>query len=1147
MKETKETRFEPTELLAQTDWIRTLARRLVYDPSEVDDVVQETWVAIVRRPPLRTVPVRCWLAAVVRNVARQRGRGEGRRRRREQAGATDEAQPSTDGVVARAEAHKAVVASVLELEEPYRESVLLRYFDELPPREIARRMECPVATVHTRLRRATQRMRAALDRRSGGDGRSWLSLLAPLLLVRPAAAAAGGGALLAAAGLLAALAVGWGIWNARESTTPPSRTEASARVVPVESSTSEPEEPEPMASPRPTARVVDPEGQPVEGAGVWVLPASRWPAISTSPPLAQLETALEAFRAQRPRAADVQTRADGRFDLPSGPLAIGKPGYLMVTADSTVDGATIRLARAAVMKGIVQNAEGTPLAGARVRLVGGHVYQFAAPLVLASMTTAADGRFEFPNSPAGGAVWIEHPEYPPFLFRPGTSVLGKMSEDSDVWHPIRLSSWRQLTGEVVSADAAPVVGAHVAITSGFGDTPQVTARTDERGRFLLRFGVAREGSRMLHVDAGDEGVGSFVVEEGEREKRCVLGAAVTVRGRVVGGEVAGCTVYAVQSPMPWRSARVATDGTFVLRGLREAEPAWIVFDPWHAVWEDDAEFKFGRGIVARTPGEWGNDVVIALRRKSTVRARIVTPSGESVRGASVERIYWPQLAAKGSLTLIGLPLAAAMPQPDGSGVFVWRGVTRRLPAIAVDVRAPGFVNRRFHLPTTPDGEVRIELAPGRRLSGFVRFEDGTAAEGVLVFASQQAQVEDPDARVRQRVRTDVEGRFEFDGLTDEPFYVTARAPRGWLPPGYQTRRPGAGPVEIALRKGSVFRGVVRDGNGLPVVGASIGVMRDGKHRNFRQTTRSDGSFLYDALESGSYTLQVWATGFLPITLKEVTIPDDGRTVLTLRRGLSIRGTVLRHDGKPAAYVSVSADRSGGAQEMAGRHASSHADEKGRFELAGLSAGRFRIRVRTQSMKGDQVYDDIREVEAGTTVQVRGRLGLFLEGMVRHASGVGVERALVEAYSSAQPLRPVQAFADADGRFRLGPLRAGDYDLLAFTTDRESCGFRWDVDSRAGHVDLVVGSGRSVRGAVVDEKGEPADANVYLGVVGRLGWQMHVPVQARRKGGRFVLRGLPPGKLRIEVMPVGVHVLGFRGREIDPVDGEELKLTRPPVR
>lgn len=166
-------------LLAQTAWIRALARSLVADVELAEDLVQDAWVAALERPPRADRSVRGWLATVLRNRSSDLGRERGGRARREQAAARDEALPSAHDVVEKAALQRALVGAVLELDEPFRTTVLLRFFEDLPQREIARRMQTTTATVNSRLTRALEKLRDRLAR--GGGRGAWLQALLPLL------------------------------------------------------------------------------------------------------------------------------------------------------------------------------------------------------------------------------------------------------------------------------------------------------------------------------------------------------------------------------------------------------------------------------------------------------------------------------------------------------------------------------------------------------------------------------------------------------------------------------------------------------------------------------------------------------------------------------------------------------------------------------------------------------------------------------------------------------------------------------------------------------------------------------------------------------------------------------------------------------
>ena len=179
-------------LLTHREWVRRLARSLVHDDASADDVEQRTWLTALRFPPRRAETARAWLAAIVRSQASNAWRDERRRDAREIAAARPEATRSAADVVAEAESHKRLVLAVMALEEPYRTTVLLRWFEDLPPRHVASRMGVPVETVRTRLRRAHEQLRSEL-----GGGPEIAFVLAPLLAVRPGwatttAASAGG-------------------------------------------------------------------------------------------------------------------------------------------------------------------------------------------------------------------------------------------------------------------------------------------------------------------------------------------------------------------------------------------------------------------------------------------------------------------------------------------------------------------------------------------------------------------------------------------------------------------------------------------------------------------------------------------------------------------------------------------------------------------------------------------------------------------------------------------------------------------------------------------------------------------------------------------------------------------------------------------
>lgn len=178
--------FRPEALLEQREFLRSLARSLLSDEHGAEDVVQDAWIAALENPPRSSEALRAWLARVTRNLSLNTLRERERRARREELAARSDTAPSEEEVDARLRAQRRVVEAVLALREPYKSAIWMRWYENLPPREIARRTGVPIETVKSRLKRGLAELKSALDREFG-DRASWCSALAPLAL-RDAAA-----------------------------------------------------------------------------------------------------------------------------------------------------------------------------------------------------------------------------------------------------------------------------------------------------------------------------------------------------------------------------------------------------------------------------------------------------------------------------------------------------------------------------------------------------------------------------------------------------------------------------------------------------------------------------------------------------------------------------------------------------------------------------------------------------------------------------------------------------------------------------------------------------------------------------------------------------------------------------------------------
>jgi len=73
----------PEQLLADAAWLDRVARALVRDPATADDLVQETWIAALRRRALGGRVGRAWLGLTLRSRLWNRRREEASRAARE--------------------------------------------------------------------------------------------------------------------------------------------------------------------------------------------------------------------------------------------------------------------------------------------------------------------------------------------------------------------------------------------------------------------------------------------------------------------------------------------------------------------------------------------------------------------------------------------------------------------------------------------------------------------------------------------------------------------------------------------------------------------------------------------------------------------------------------------------------------------------------------------------------------------------------------------------------------------------------------------------------------------------------------------------------------------------------------------------------
>ena len=517
-------------LLEHSVWMKRLARTLVRDGDRAEELTQETWLRLLEHPPRLDGPVRGWIATVMRNLVRSTRRGEQRRADRERTSSrTDAHDASGLDLLERAVLQRELVQAVLELEEPYRTAILLRYFEERSPSAIAKGEGIPVATVKTRLARGIARLRERLGRTRGPGGcasvLSGLALLEPrppLPFPTPPSWPSGLswtlGALavnlklvvsvvvLVAAGLSA-------YWLASDGAGPARSTAITVAAAPASGELAQPEVHALAAAPESTApeRELAPASSPA--AARPPLPAAgaskmRGRVIDCEQrPVPGVAIASQARSSRDSDSGEVVAHADaeGRFELErgvgAGELHVREEAWTTVLAampnqaGSDVE-VLLVVAPRVTLAGVVVDEYGTPVEGARVdfrtpaelRARLSLVLDFSADVYWAVDTDAA-GEFRLEDVPAIDDLPVRIHKEGFVTFEEQASPRASR-EDLVVVLERPTSLTGVLEGRVVDPVGVPVEGAVVSLAID-------TTRTDASGFFEFQLAAPESFNRMM--------------------------------------------------------------------------------------------------------------------------------------------------------------------------------------------------------------------------------------------------------------------------------------------------------------------------------------------------------------------------------------------------------------------------------------------------------------------------------------------------------------------------------------------------------------------------------------------------------------------------------------------------------------------------
>ena len=608
-----------------------------------------------------------------------------------------------------------------------------------------------------------------------------------------------------------------------------------------------------------------------------------------------VDTQDAAVAAARVQASSGETRletstdAEGvaRFEtLPPGAVVArvlmedrgsARAGPYLVRAGETAEHTVVVAAGVALEGTVVDEADGAPIADARLRV--------ATPGRAVEAVTDARGRFG--PVAAGGAgervfLAVEAAGYAPVLEPVMLPTTGAQSVT------LRLAKAEPWRGRVLSADGAPVPGATVRYSADGIALPMRggSSTTDEQGRFVLPPPPPpAPGRRVVLVARAGGALGALALRPDQLRPEPLdirLATGTLVSGRIVDAEGRARTGLSVRIAPAWNEVE------------RTVDPS-DAFSRLHAF-----NAVGNQGLAAATDGDG--------------RWRIAgVPEGPYrlwVRQGPHERVDEATIAVQGERVDAGTLVLDEGVLLTGE-VVDERGVG--LGGVEIDVRTTGDARNRRSTHTASDGSFEVRWLDEGSVQVAATLAGRTLREPWMTVRRGErnhVRLQLPDAaRLRLRVAT---GDTPYRGLLTVVFgesgsgraaarRFTARVTGGELvlddaPPGDWTVEafaPGglrgqarevlleAGretTARLGLATGARVSGTVRTTRGEPVPGAALQLEQPETGARLRSTADAAGRYAFENLPHGAWTLDVLGRGGAPLHEQLALAPGEARAL-----------------------------------------------------------------------------------------------------------------------------------------------------------------------------------------------------------------------------------------------------------------------------
>jgi RNA polymerase sigma factor (sigma-70 family) len=527
---------------------------------------------------------------------------------------------------------------------------------------------------------------------------------------------------------------------------------------------------------------------------------------------------------------------------------------------------------------------------------------------------------------------------------------------------------------------------------------------------------------------------------------------------------------------------------------------------------------FGLGWAKVDPDASRAEVDIRLRTEGRLAGKVVDLQGAPVAGL---KIFASRLARKGAAPdTLPVPNDGVTATTDEQGQFAFRGVGRDLN-VHLEIDDLHCAPKELDVDTgsaAKAGNLVLAVAPPQVLEGRVVYEDtGKPVPNAHLEVNSYTKSEEGYINGGGAVfgRADASGRFQISTYPGSTGFVMATPPPGQPYLVHSTNFDWAKgmvkqEVEVKVPRGLLLHGKITEApSGKPVAGASVEyhIPRDDveKRRGIvtgwaaRVLTGAEGTYAiavppvaghllvtaptldYVAEPVGSAELELGKPGGDPtyyhasafLDLKKNAQPTEKS--FTLRRGVTLKGTLVDPDGKPVKTAVMFCGGHRPAWEKAVTPVTVH---DGRWELRGCDP------ERTYHVLFQACPDKVQEMLTAEAIGSNGRL--LLPPLIGPKNKLG---AAVEVSAKKAGGKPIEV--------RLRPTGSARIQML------DATGKPWP-EGFIPSVELVVSPGPTFPRAL--ETGTQAGETVYLATT----MEEAKPAAGEKAPGTITLQGLIPG-------------------------------------